>query len=115
MRISDWSSDVCSSDLCYGSRKEPVLTLVEDLKDSVSPQAAVGGPPLPSAAERREGLRHLLQSYATHVAAHDGCACRCRRYDARERLERRGRRDAVSAYHLGHLARSEEQGVGKEG
>src|SRR3546814_5020103 len=46
MRISDWSSDVCSSDLCPGRRKPAGCKRIQ----SADPQTATSGTPVAAAA-----------------------------------------------------------------
>src|SRR3546814_4274571 len=41
MRISDWSSDVCSSDLSHGELPKPPVLLVHGTADPVVPIAAL--------------------------------------------------------------------------
>src|SRR3546814_7989868 len=66
MRISDWSSDVCSSDLATGSLPDldpPVVALAVDTAGAE--REGVGGQPLP---DRRLQRRAVL---ADHAAAAD--------------------------------------------
>src|SRR3546814_11554161 len=66
MRISDWSSDVCSSDLATGSLPDldpPVVALAVDTAGAE--REGVGGQPLP---DRRLQRRTVL---ADHAAAAD--------------------------------------------
>src|SRR3546814_2525195 len=57
MRISDWSSDVCSSDLCSPAVKRRPLMRCEDLTDDLS--AAADGSALLGRNERRHVERCL--------------------------------------------------------
>src|SRR3546814_21112924 len=57
MRISDWSSDVCSSDICSPAVKRRPLMRCEDLTDDLS--AAADGSALLGRNERRHVERCL--------------------------------------------------------
>src|SRR3546814_15180643 len=69
MRISDWSSDVCSSDLKFGVTPDlvgDVLALMGDSVDNVPGVRGVG----PKTATK------LIQEYGNLTAALDGAATR---------------------------------------
>src|SRR3546814_7059985 len=57
MRISDWSSDVCSSDLFYAG-----LPMLETYRQHVAERAALGIPPLPLSAQQTADLIELLKN-----------------------------------------------------
>src|SRR3546814_1644288 len=56
LRISDWSSDVCSSDLLYIEAKRRPLYLVADIAGPVQGEARLGyrGAPTPAALRSEE-------------------------------------------------------------
>src|SRR3546814_20448885 len=105
MRISDWSSDVCSSDLPIG---------VVDLDEAFVAQHQRG---LAAGAERQRvfDLRAQPQPDIIAIAAQPLLQPHpARQLAAREPAERETDLLARSILHLGEVARSAERRVGKE-
>src|SRR3546814_8978938 len=73
MRISDWSSDVCSSDLDLLGRGVPVEHTVGTIDADKGIEGAVDDPPHETLAAFERRLRHPLPS---HVAAGNDDAAR---------------------------------------
>src|SRR3546814_5043547 len=65
MRISDWSSDVCSSDLVDGDRQRQVVALPQLLKDQLGEPARVAEDD--RRAVPRDHLHHLMHRPAPRM------------------------------------------------
>src|SRR3546814_2083156 len=88
MRISDWSSDVCSSDLCTGSR----------------PTAATAGRSIEARGDLRSPRRYDGADDAPRL--HQAADCRHMSEDAND--------TSAPASRISSTQRSEERRVGKE-
>src|SRR3546814_12796245 len=101
MRISDWSSDVCSSDLEPGARLVHAERLFEPVADRVIDEEGVG------AREGRDVAVRPVHQIA--VEQDDGAGLAGRRDDAVLV------RELGEALRVGHAIRQEERRGGKEG
>src|SRR3546814_12637863 len=95
MRISDWSSDVCSSDLAHGDGDDSALRdgSVEDTLNTMLPLQALG------CAKHATEKPHVLAKYD-----HLGILLERNMHRVIDRLDHR---------HLSHGPRSEERRLGK--
>src|SRR3546814_8131913 len=91
MRISDWSSDVCSSDLLAGGRQDPLAGFVM-LADDARPAAAVE-----AEVEVVEQLLHLAFDEAVLLLDHEDVLEPARERADAHRLQRPGHADLVDA------------------
>src|SRR3546814_14211024 len=97
MRISDWSSDVCSSDLPLGlTGRAPYIWGIADVAESGVAHADQNSPRVGNPRIAGHAGERLLQSPRLHssLAAGGPWSCRpCRRSE-----ERRGGKEGVSTF-----------------
>src|SRR3546814_16016095 len=92
MRISDWSSDVCSSDLCLGAYDDKIIASASEKR------------------QQRQQNRHQHSSGDTIQPHAQGCEGAGRFID----LESPGHTYGLGAEPPGKTLRSEERRVGQE-
>src|SRR3546814_17794756 len=102
MRISDWSSDVCSSDLAGATR---VVAAMSGGVDS-----SVAAALLHAEGYEVVGITLQLYDHGMALAKKGACCAGQDIYDARQVAERLG----IPHYVLDYESRSEERRVGKE-
>src|SRR3546814_13155316 len=110
MRISDWSSDVCSSDLGRGERKQGLARLDPVGVAIIAGRIEFGGQVQPRFGERLAETFFALGGRAeTGRAAHEADAAMAERDESAHRLG-----DDFAVVRRDAMLRSEERRVGKE-
>src|SRR3546814_17174123 len=103
MRMSDWSSDVCSSDLLVGRQIGPSLHLAHIIQQG--PQFALMRMDIFGQTPAGIGEQHVMDESDAAGRAHDICE---------DGLHVGKIRPAAMVSYLGNIWRSEERRVGKE-
>src|SRR3546814_3726829 len=87
MRISDWSSDVCSSDLYWLIRPPPACVKCTTSTSSLLANIALGGrirkrtePPIPATRTNRDGIRRGPAAFVAYQIGRASCRERVCQY-----------------------------------
>src|SRR3546814_1158106 len=85
MRISDWSSDVCSSDLKRGFGKERFVQQGGMAERFGQRFAAIAGNECKGHAFPRQGCRNLINGFSAQIGVKQSCIEQIGRASCRER------------------------------